>query len=224
MTIASRVTRIHALLRSHKHGVPTSKFLEELGVSRATFFRDIAVLRDQMRQPIAYDKAREVWHLDEKSDPAVVRTELPGIWITAEESYALLTLQNVLKNLDPGFLNEYVTPLRPLLRRIVQEQIDSTAGISRKVSVEIGQFAKVMPAVFSRIAEALIRERRLRISLSAGDRTKTFEVFPHKLVLTPNGWQLEVLNVKNHESSTIPIAEILRVKIVSDASRGNHHV
>ena len=50
-----RFYRMQGLLRNRRF-VRTQEFLEELGVSRATFKRDLEYLRDRMHAPIVYDR------------------------------------------------------------------------------------------------------------------------------------------------------------------------
>ena len=79
--------------------------LQALGeVSLATFKRDIAKLRDQLGMPMQFDRDRGAYFLD-RSD---VRTELPGLWFSPEELVALLTIQRLIEQLQPGLvgLNE----------------------------------------------------------------------------------------------------------------------
>jgi predicted DNA-binding transcriptional regulator YafY len=215
MAQAARLGKIMTLLRAHRHGVPTKKFLERLSVSRATFFRDIEVLRDQMMQPIAYSDDRGGWTLDKQPDPSFVRDELPGVMLTGEECYALLTLHNVLRAIDPGFLEEFVHPLRGVLKQIVINQLHSTAGLDRKVAISIGPIFKGKPMVFSRIAEALVRDKRLKLGLvewSSGAKLR--EVSPQRIVLTPKGWMLHVLDHTDNQVRKLSLPEIAHAKVL----------
>lgn len=194
------------MLRRHKGGVPTAKFLEALEVNRATFFRDIAELRDQMGQPIVFDRDLKGWRLEDGKGSEFPRDELPGVWLTPRETYALLTLYRVLRGIDPGFLKEYVSPLSGLLKRIIDSRMDSTAGFGRKVAIDLGYFEKSTPNVFAKVADALVRERRLNLLFrSEGGEILNREVSPQRVVLTASGWHLHVLD---HEGSSIRIISL----------------
>ncbi len=54
MAQAARLRDIVAILEARKHPVPREVLLNELGVSYATFKRDLEVLRDQFQAPIKW--------------------------------------------------------------------------------------------------------------------------------------------------------------------------
>jgi predicted DNA-binding transcriptional regulator YafY len=214
MSHAARLGKIMTMLRARRHGIATKQFLDHLGISRSTFFRDIEALRNQ-RQPIVYDKEMDGYVLDEGADPAFVREELPGVMLTARECYALLTLHNVLRSIDPGFLDEFVEPLRGVLKQIVINQRFTSLQLNQKVRVALGSFGKPKPTVFSKVAEALVRDRRLEIGLaewSAGPRERV--VSPQRIELTPQGWALHVLDHRDGRVRAIPLPEITRARVL----------
>ena len=61
-----RLYRIAELLRA-KSAVPIAAFLRELEVSRATFTRDLDLLRERLNAPIVYDRSRRGYRLGEPS-------------------------------------------------------------------------------------------------------------------------------------------------------------
>ncbi len=54
----NRLFKLHNLLRNKKQPVPLTRIREELGCSERTARRVIAELRDELRAPIDYDRAR----------------------------------------------------------------------------------------------------------------------------------------------------------------------
>ena len=90
MERTERFYKIQNLLRS-RHFVSTQDFMAELGISRATFKRDLEYLRDRMRAPIVYDHDQQAYGFD----PAIADSQLwqlPGLWFSADELQALLTM------------------------------------------------------------------------------------------------------------------------------------
>ncbi len=63
MERTERFYKIQNLLRS-RHFVSTQDFMSELGISRATFKRDLEYLRDRMRAPIVYDRDQQAYGFD----------------------------------------------------------------------------------------------------------------------------------------------------------------
>src|SRR5262245_31140698 len=89
-----RFYKIEQLLNSHKV-VPLATFLERLGVSRATFKRDLEYLRSAFSAPIEWDKELSGYHWG-KPNPNAPKFQLPGLWFNPQEIHALLTMQHLL--------------------------------------------------------------------------------------------------------------------------------
>lgn len=78
--------------------------LDELEISAATLKRDLAHLRDRMNAPVVFDRDRKGWRLDATAQAVGTQYELPGLWLSADEIHALLTMQHLLAHLDKGGL------------------------------------------------------------------------------------------------------------------------
>lgn len=68
-------------LLENKRYVSASEFMTTIEISRATFKRDLAVLRDRFDVPIIYDRDVGAYKLDVTSQ----RSRLPGIWFSSDE-------------------------------------------------------------------------------------------------------------------------------------------
>ena len=86
-----------------KRVVPLEIFLDELGISRATFKRDLEYMRDRFHAPIVWDRDAGGYRFD-APQAAGPKFELPGLWFNEDEIRALLTMQQLLANLQPGLL------------------------------------------------------------------------------------------------------------------------
>src|SRR5262245_42972135 len=106
MDRTERFYKIHQLL-SARGAVRLGEFLEALGVSRSTFKRDLEYLRDRLNAPIEWDRAAGTYRFGPEAKDAP-RYALPGLWFNASEIRALLTMQHLLANLQPGLLEPHV--------------------------------------------------------------------------------------------------------------------
>jgi len=77
-----------------RHGVPVSRFPDELGISIASFKRDIEHLRSNLDAPIEWDRSCRGYRLSVPSQSGP-RYELPGVWFNAGEIHALLTIEHL---------------------------------------------------------------------------------------------------------------------------------
>lgn len=214
MTRAARLGRILTLLRASPSGVSRATLMQRLGVSRAALYRDIAVLRDELRHPIV--PTANGWRIQKDADPAFVRDEIPGVFLSARECYALLTLYNVLRSLDPGFLDEYVRPLHGVLKRIMVHRNLSSAGLSRKVAVRLGTFERAAPSVFTEVVNALMQEKRLKLRYTApAGAPIEREVSPQRIVLRSVGWFLDALIEPEKHRVQIALPSIQKARALS---------
>ena len=99
MSQTDRLYRLKSLLDSGRCLTP-QRLLVELGISPATLKRDIAHLRDRLNAPVVFDRLRGGYRLDASQALTGTQYELPGLWLSADEIHALLTMQHLLANLD----------------------------------------------------------------------------------------------------------------------------
>ena len=94
MNRTERFYKIDQMLHERRV-VPIEVFLDELDVSRATFKRDIEYMRDRLHAPIVWNRDAGGYHFEstKTTGPAY---ELPGLWFSAGELYALLAAQKLL--------------------------------------------------------------------------------------------------------------------------------
>lgn len=113
MDRTERFYKIDQLLRANPV-VPLSQFLECLGVSKATFKRDLEYLRDRLNAPIRWERDLNGHVLDQHTETGP-RYALPSAWFSAQEIQALLAVQQVLAGLQAGWLKEQLGPLQARL-------------------------------------------------------------------------------------------------------------
>jgi predicted DNA-binding transcriptional regulator YafY len=100
-----RFYKIQQLIHRQKV-VPARRFRDELEISPATFKRDLEYLRSRLNIPIVWDREANGY----RYDPEAQVQELPGLWFSAQEIYALLTMKQLLENLEPGLLGRISIP------------------------------------------------------------------------------------------------------------------
>lgn len=192
MSQTERIIRIRKLL-DERRAVSRRLLLESLEISPATLKRDLAFLRDAMNIPIVWDRDRGGYRLapDQTSG---VQYELPGLWFSDKEIHALLTMQHLLANLDPGgLLAPHVQPLAARLDKLLGATDHPADEIRRRVLiVGIGKRSMKL-AHFENIGAALLRRKRLAIRYYARgrDAETTREISPQRLVHYRENWYLD---------------------------------
>jgi len=174
-----------------------SRLLEELAISPATLKRDLAHLRDRMNAPIVFDRERGGWRLDREATVVGTQYELPGLWLSAEEIHALLTMQHLLANLDAGGL--LAPHIEPMMKRLRQMLVAPGKGapahteVTRRIHVQTVGARKVHLPHFQAVGSALLRRQRLQIEYHGRGRNQAQqrEVSPQRLIHYRDNWYLD---------------------------------
>ena len=173
----------------------TRQFLvDEFGTSPATVKRDIAHLRDRMNAPVVFDRERGGWRLDRQAATIGTQYELPGLWLTAEEIHALLTMQHLLSHLDAGgLLGPHIAPLVTRLDKLLGVASNASAEVVRRIRVQTVGARKVHVPHFQAVGTALLQRRRLLIDYHGRGRNERLEreVSPQRLIHYRDNWYLD---------------------------------
>ena len=216
MERTERFYKIQNLLRS-RHFVSTQDFMAELGISRATFKRDLEYLRDRMHAPIVYDRDQEAYSFD----PAIADSklwQLPGLWFSADELQALLTMDRLLGDLQPGVLSELIAPLRKRLRGLLDSGEHSAEDIARRIKILSMGSRRVAPAHFRTIATAVLTRKRLKVRHQRRQDGEVLdrEVSPQRLVHYRDNWYLDAWCHKRQALRTFGLDAIETAVVVPD--------
>ena len=219
MERTERFYRIQALLRQRRF-VRTQDFLDELEVSRATFKRDLEYLRDRFHAPIVYDPDHEAYRFDDKVEDRAV-WQLPGLWFSADELVALLTMDRLLAELEPGVLSEAIGPFRKRVKDLLASGEHSAKDIERRIRVLAMGARAIEPAQFRTIATALLSRRRLKIRHNRrqdGDVLER-EISPQRLVHYRDNWYVDAFCHKRQGLRTFAIDAIENAAVLDKAAK-----
>jgi predicted DNA-binding transcriptional regulator YafY len=190
MNRTERFYLIDQLLHARKL-VTRQEFLDELEISWATLKRDLATLRGHFNAPIVFDGDLGGYRF---ANPDVgPKYELPGLWFSAEETYALLTMHHLLSELEPGLLAPHVAPLLSRLEAIMGQEGQHFRDIAARIRLAQGGGRRKNPEHFAAISRGVIQRLRLRVRHynRADDTTLERDLSPQRLVYYRNNWYLE---------------------------------
>lgn len=220
MSNNERIYRIDQLLNDRKI-ISFQELLERLEVSPATLKRDLAYMRDRLHAPIVYDRELNGYRFDAPISDS--RYELPGLWFSPEEVYALLTMQHLLANLDSdGLLTQHIKPLQARLIAMLDDSGSSFEEIQKRVKIEKMGSRKFNLDHFQEVGSALVRRKRLVIeyqSRSKDEKSKR-EVSPQRMIYYRDNWYLDAwCHVKDALRSfsidAINYAELLETEAIN---------
>jgi predicted DNA-binding transcriptional regulator YafY len=190
MDRTERFYKIDRLLKDSK-SVSFGKLEEALGVSRATLKRDLLYMRDRFNAPIEYDREANGYRFGKPRNGP--RYELPGLWFSATEGYALLATLKLLGDLQPGLLEGQLTSLVERLRSVVGRGDHSWAEVEKRVRIFQPERRVGDSAHFGTVAAGTLQRRRVWIrhfNRAEGAVTER-EVSPQRLILYRDNWYLD---------------------------------
>jgi predicted DNA-binding transcriptional regulator YafY len=186
-----RFYKIHQLLE-RKRFVTVDEFLDTLGVSLATFKRDLEYMRDRFHAPIDWDRESRGYHFA-KSSADAPRYELPGLWFNPSEIRALLTMQHLLANLQPGLLGPHVQPLLARLRTLLDVGDHPVEEVEKRIRIlHLGARGLNLPH-FEIVASAVLKRHRLQITYLGRGRNDVTEreISPQRIVHYRENWYVD---------------------------------
>ena len=200
--------------------VPITVFLKELGVSLATFKRDLEYMRDRLNAPIVWDRDANGYRF-EQAKGAGARYELPGLWFNPSEAQALLTLEHLIESLEPSILGPHLEPLKTRLTALLSTGDHSADEVRRRIRVIPFGTRRHEPRHFSLVASALLTRRRLRISYFNRTRNETTEreVSPQRLVYYRANWYLDTWDHLRNDLRSFSVDAIRAAALVETKAK-----
>ena len=193
MGTLERVYQIDQLL-ANRQGVSRRELEARLGISWATLKRDLAYMKERLHAPIVFDRVMGGYRFAAPRQTIGPLYELPGLWFSAAEIHALLTMRHLLVNLDTGGLLEpHVQPLLSRLNGLLGTGDNTPAEIQRRVRlITVGARAFHLDH-FQAIGSALLRRKRLilRYRARGTDTVTEREVSPQRLMYYRHNWYLD---------------------------------
>jgi predicted DNA-binding transcriptional regulator YafY len=217
MDRTERFYKIDNLLQTHRV-VPVGTMLSELEVSLATFKRDLEYMRDRLNAPIEWDRDEGGYRYAAGAD---CQKNLPGLWFNASEAYALLMMQALLAEIQPGLLGAHLEPLKARLRAVIEAGQHPAADVENKVKL-LSVAARPVPAkYFELVASALLRRERLDITYFARGRNESSqrEISPQMLVHHRGNWYLAAWCHKQNAMRSFAMDAIERANVLGKAAK-----
>lgn len=207
MSQAARLFQICRLLSTGRT-VTAQSLQDQLEVARATIYRDIAVLRDQLNAPIEWDAVAETYRFT--PGPSVGdQFVVPGMHMTARQVYGMLTVVNIASALDPGVAEEFSLEYRGLLKQMMAAHDIPGYRLHEKVVVDLPAPTPEARAAMRVIGPALVTDTLVRLFAPSLGGNESLLVLPLRLRLRPDGWWLDYRHADGAEEASLPVADIV---------------
>lgn len=187
----SEIERYYAYqtLFSGRRAIPKSEILKKLEISSATFKRDLTMFRDRLNAPIIYDRDLGGYKLE---NPDALQ-QLPGLWFSQEEALALMTIQTMIGQLEPGLLGPKLKPLQTRLNKILETQGANAKTLSQRIRVVHAGKRRLPLKSFEIVAKATVDRKQIEIvhlNRQTGESIKR-TISPQQLIHYRDNWYVD---------------------------------
>lgn len=218
MSNLQRIYQLHRILASRTVPVPHQTLEERLECSRATVNRTIESLRLYFNAPILYDRERNGYYYDTQEKSVF---ELPGVWFDAQELHALLTMQQLLEQIQPGLLGMQLKPVRERLKKILAAQFPGDAAAINRIRILSMMGRQSVLRHFQTAASAVLQRKQLDITYHSRGRDQQTErtVSPQRLTHYRDNWYLDAWCHKREALRSFAVERIAACQVRDCAAR-----
>ena len=215
-----RTERFHLIdqMLCNQRVVTRAQFLDALEVSPATFKRDLEYLRDRLAAPIVWDRERRGYCYEQGEGGE--QFQLPGLWFNTSEIQALLSMDALLENLQPGVLSNHIEPLRSRIRMLLDDGDHSVDEIARRIRI-IPLAAKAYSSeYFQDLCQALLSRKCVDMTYYSRptDSSSERRVSPQRLIYYRDNWYLDAWCHLRKALRSFSIDAIKALDITSEAA------
>jgi predicted DNA-binding transcriptional regulator YafY len=184
-----RIFELNRILRNARYPVSRQQLEEALECSRATVKRLIEEMRIYLNAPIVFDRKLNGYRYAPQEGQMY---ELPGLWFNASELYALLSMQQLLEQVQPGLLDGHLEPLRRRIHELLTRQPLGGDELPKRIRILRAAARRPSPH-FAMLAGAVAARQRLAFSYysRARDEYSERQVSPQRLTHYRDNWYLD---------------------------------
>ena len=212
-----RIFALHHTLKDAHYPVSSRRLQEELECSAATLRRLVQQMRVYFGAPIESSRhgGGGYWYASAERE----RFELPGLWFSPGELYALAASLELLGQQQPGLLAQHIEPLRARIEQLLSNAPFGSAQALRRIRVLSPAVRQPDGHTFRTVADAVLSRRRLSFAYTDrvhGTRTGR-SVSPQRLTHYRGNWYLDAWCHQRNALRTFALERI------EDATRQQEH-
>jgi predicted DNA-binding transcriptional regulator YafY len=202
---------------SRKRAISKQSLLAELEISEATFKRDLDKMRDFYNYDIVYDRFDNTYKLQNEDQSY----ELPGLVFNQSELLALLTIQNMITELEPGLLGPKLQPLQERLTDLLTTQGLDSASLTKRVRAVHAGKRRLELKCFQSLAQATLERKKVRAHHYNRQRDETTDrvISPQQLVHYRDNWYVDAWCHLRNKLQSFSVDAITHCEILDEAAK-----
>lgn len=205
--------RLHQLLDQRRRPIGVKELTERLERSEKTVRRLVEDFQTYWEAPIVHIQ-RQGWMYDPEE---FERWEVPGLWMTTEESQSLMLLLDILNRFGNGLLNDELKAVRKSLDKSLAKRNISRADLEARIRIIPIGHRYVPDHRLHQVLNAFLQGKRFYIryrdfKLETSERT----VSPQRLVYYRDNWYMDAWCHTSDGLRTFSLARIDRGELTED--------
>jgi len=208
-----RVFQLHTILSKRRSPLSLRELADRMECSRATVFRTITLLKDNLGAPVVFDKERDGYRYDRTDG----QYELPGLWFNARELQALVTIQHLLQELGGGLLEEHFAMLTRRIAELTSRKQLNLSEVTTRIRMPALASRTIGPA-FEDVVGATLQRKKLEIEYRARttDQLSRRIVSPQRVTRYRESWYLDAWDEEKQALRTFAIDRIGQVSRIDE--------
>jgi proteasome accessory factor C len=210
-----RVFQLHSILANRRSAIHMEDISAKMECSAKTVFRIIRLMQDKLRAPIEFN--RELRGYAYRRDRDQDSFELPGLWFTAAELQALLTLNHLLAERSGGLLAEHLAPLNGRLEQLMKHKRLRLSDTGKRIRLP-ALAARPPGDFFQVVTGATLQRQKLWMQYHARGSNQLTErtVSPQRVTFYREAWYLDAWDESRNELRTFAIDRIFRPRALDE--------
>ena len=207
----------YKILFRKKSLLSKQEILDALEISDATFKRDLEKMRDFYNYDIVYDRFDNGYRLVNTDQTY----ELPGLMFTHKELLALLTIQNMMAELEPSLLGPKLQPLQDRLADLLASEGLSIQSLTKRIRAVHAGKRRLQLQSFQSVAQGTLERKKLHVHHFNRTRNETTErdISPQQLVHYRDNWYVDAWCHKREKLLSFSVDAITRCDILEEAAK-----
>ena len=218
------VNLLYKLFKQARYPLTKQQLQDKLECSAATVERYLTELRDTYNLNISYNREYKGYELEQGGDDDI---ELPSHLFTTQEINAILLIDQIIKNLEPGFLEEDTQALKEHLAKIRlkfagDEDYDDVHSANRIRMINIGKRQGNIKFL-SLVTQAVLQGKKITIRYGgrSGDKSRiermtedlSRTLSPQRLTHYRDNWYLDAWCHSQNDLRTFALERINELEI-----------
>ena len=204
-----RAYYLHKILKQSHYPVSLNRLCDEFQCGKATVKRQIYDMRLYLDAPIINKPGQGYFYAKNDS------FELPGVWFSADELHALLTIQKLAANLSGSFFDASIRMIQHKVESLLGSNISSVGEMNRIRILGAGSRGQELPC-FAAIADATLRRKRVHILYEGRERGKQTrrDASPQRLIHYRSNRYLDAWCHKAEGLRTFAVEKIKQARLL----------